>query len=458
MTESSGFYKLGIAPNILTVLDKLQYKEPTPIQEKSIPAGIEGKDLMGLAQTGTGKTLAFGIPMIQAALSGKQGLVILPTRELALQVQEVIAKIGGALGIRTALLVGGESNYRQVQALHRLPHIVIGTPGRIIDHLQQKTLNLNKVGILVLDEADRMLDMGFEPQLKRILVTVPRERQTLLFSATMPKNILTLANSYMKLPLRIEIAPSGTTIEKVTQELYFIARNDKPRLLEKLLYEYRGSVLVFSRTKHGAKKIATSLRALGHTAAELHSNRSLGQRREALEGFRNGKYRILVATDIAARGIDVKGIELVLNYDLPDNAEDYVHRIGRTARAGASGHAISFATPDQKFDVRDIERLIRGSLPLSKVPELPPARAGDMSSERPSFGRRPFSSGRSFSSGRPFSPRPPLGGGAGGYRPTFRKSGSPSHSASHSTSRGGFSSRRPSSGGRPPSRFPQRGR
>ncbi len=207
MTESSGFYKLGIAPNILTVLDKLQYKEPTPIQEKSIPAGIEGKDLMGLAQTGTGKTLAFGIPMIQAALSGKQGLVILPTRELALQVQEVIAKIGGALGIRTALLVGGESNYRQVQALHRLPHIVIGTPGRIIDHLQQKTLNLNKVGILVLDEADRMLDMGFEPQLKRILVAVPRVRQTLLFSATMPQNILSLANSYMNAVAHRDLTP-----------------------------------------------------------------------------------------------------------------------------------------------------------------------------------------------------------------------------------------------------------
>jgi len=261
---------------------------------------------------------------------------------------------------------------------------------------------------------------------------VPRERQTLLFSATMPKNILSLANSYMKLPLRIEIAPPGTTIEKVTQELFFIARNDKPRLLEKLLYEYRGSVLVFSRTKHGAKKIATSIRALGHTAAELHSNRSLGQRREALDGFRNGKYRILVATDIAARGIDVKGIELVLNYDLPDNAEDYVHRIGRTARAGASGHAISFATPDQKFDVRDIERLIRGTLPVAKVPELPPARASDISYERPSFASR-----------RPFSPRPP-----------FRKSGPPSHGAP----RGGFSSRRPSSSGRPPSRFPQRGR
>ena len=377
MTEISTFYGLGIAPNILAIIDKLGFKVPTPIQAKSIPPGIEGKDLMGLAQTGTGKTLAFGIPMLQAALAEKKGLIILPTRELAQQVQETLQKIGGPLGLRTALLVGGESMYRQVQAVHRLPQIIIGTPGRIIDHLQQRTLNLSKVQVLVLDEADRMLDMGFAPQLKKILMSVPSTahgRQTMLFSATMPQSIVAIANSYMKLPLRIEIAPPGTAIEKITQELFFVSRNDKSRLLEKLLYEYRGSVLVFSRTKHGAKKIVAGIRALGHTAAELHSNRSLSQRREALEGFKNGKYRILVATDIAARGIDVKGIEVVLNYDLPDNAEDYIHRIGRTARAGASGRAISFATPDQKGDVYSIERLMRSTLPLSKLPELPPTR------------------------------------------------------------------------------------
>lgn len=386
MTNKSNFYGLGIAPNILAVLDKLNFKIPTPIQEKSIPSAIEGKDLLGLAQTGTGKTLAFGIPMIQAALQGKHGLVILPTRELALQVEQTLHKIGISLGVRTALLIGGESIYRQLQALRKNPTIILGTPGRMIDHLQQKTLSLKGIKILVLDEADRMLDMGFAPQLKQILTTVPRERQTMLFSATMPNEIVHLAHSYMKLPLRIEIAPSGTTSAKVTQELFFISKPDKPRLLEKLLSEYHGSILIFSRTKFGAKKIAAGVRALKHAVTELHSNKSLSQRREALDGFKNGKYRVLVATDIASRGIDVKGIELVLNYDLPDNAEDYIHRIGRTARAGAAGNAISFATPDQRGDVRNIERLMRAALPLRKLPELPPARmATEYHPQRRSF-------------------------------------------------------------------------
>ena len=456
-SSGQGFYGLGIAPNILNILDKLGFKTPTPIQEKAIPVGLEGKDVMGLAQTGTGKTLAFGVPLIQAALAGKHGLIILPTRELALQVQEMLNKVGGPLGIRTALLVGGESNYRQVQAIHRLPQIIIGTPGRIMDHMQQKTLNLNKTSVLILDEADRMLDMGFAPQLKRIMVGVPRERQTMLFSATMPQSILTLAHSYMKLPLRIEIAPSGTTIEKITQELYFISKPDKSRLLEKLLYEYRGSVLVFSRTKHGAKKIAASVRALGHTAAELHANRSLSQRREALDGFKNGKYRVLVATDIAARGIDVKGIELVINYDLPDNAEDYVHRIGRTGRAGAAGHAISFATPDQRGDIYGIERLMRTKLPLSKTPELPPARAEQYIPREPFtpyHGRgsaRPSYSGGASSSRRPAFNRPTYGSSKPAYGGTSRPAfGGPRPAgASHSA----YASR-PASSGSAPARRP----
>jgi ATP-dependent RNA helicase RhlE len=374
MNERSDFYQLGIAPSILHILDALHFVTPTPIQERSIPPALEGKDVVGIAQTGTGKTLAFGIPLVQAALQKTSGLVVLPTRELALQVDETLQKLCAPLQLRTAIVIGGESIGKQVAALRRNPHIVIGTPGRIIDHMEQKTLSLRLVGALVLDEADRMLDMGFAPQLKKILVAVPKERQTMLFSATMPQDIFAIARGHMKLPVRIEVAPPGTAAEKVTQEVFIVPAADKLRLLEKILGEYRGSVLLFSRTKHGARRIASAIRAMGHTAAELHANRSLGQRRAALEGFRNGAHRVLVATDIAARGIDVKGIELVVNYDLPTNPDDYVHRIGRTARAGAAGHAISFATPDQQRDVRDIERLIRGALPHSALPQLPPAR------------------------------------------------------------------------------------
>ncbi|MFH1346810.1 MAG: DEAD/DEAH box helicase [Spirochaetota bacterium] len=406
MNKSSGFYNLGIAPSILEILDKFNFKIPTPIQEKSIPLSIEGKDMIGVAQTGTGKTLAFAIPMIQAALRGKKGLVVLPTRELASQVNEVFYKFGMSLGVKTAVLIGGEPIRRQIQAIRNNPQIIIGTPGRIIDHLEQKTISLKSVGVLTLDEADRMLDMGFAPQLKLILQAVPREKQTLLFSATMPKDIIAIAQANMKLPLRVEIAPSGTTVEKVTQELFFVEKNDKPRLLEKLLYEYRGSALIFIRTKFGARKIASNIRSMGHTVIEIHSNRSLKQRQEALEGFKNGKYRVLVATDIAARGIDVKGIELVLNYDLPQSSEDYVHRIGRTARTGAAGHAISFATPDQRGKVKGIERLIRTTLPLSKLPELPPFRKSDLIREKaePRFSKSGFSRNKKFTGHKKFSP------------------------------------------------------
>lgn len=394
MTNASDFYGLGIAPNILEILDRLNFKVPTPIQEKSIPPALEGKDMIGIAQTGTGKTLAFAVPMIQAALRGKQGLVVAPTRELALQINEVLHKVGVSLGVRTAVLIGGESTHRQIQALRRNPQIVIGTPGRIIDHLEQRTVSFKSIATLVLDEADRMLDMGFAPQLKHILQQLPRERQTMLFSATMPQDIVVMAQAYMRFPVRIEIARSGTPPAKITHELFFVERHDKPRLLEKIIDEYRGSILIFSRTKHGARKITSGIRVLRHTVSELHSNRSLNQRREALDGFRNGKYRILVATDIAARGIDVKGIELVLNYDLPQSPGDYVHRIGRTGRVASAGHAISFATPDQKGGVRGIERLIRATLPLSKLPQLPPARTAIFTQRSPyrgSFRRHRFS-------------------------------------------------------------------
>ncbi len=371
-----GFHGLGIAPGILDILAKMKLTAPTPIQERSIPIAMEKNDMMGIAQTGTGKTLAFGIPLIQHALQGAGlALVVVPTRELALQVGETLFKIGAKLNVRTVTLIGGEPIWRQVKDLSRSPHIVVGTPGRIIDHMEQKNISFAKLETLVLDEADRMLDMGFAPQLKRILISLPRRRQTMFFSATMPEEIVKMAKEYLKLPVRIEIARSGTTAEHVTHEIFFVAQEEKSRLLEKILYDYKGSVLVFCKMKHGAKRIVSQIRALGHPAAELHSNRTLNQRREALDGFKAGRYRVLVATDIAARGIDVTNIELIINYDLPGAPEGYVHRIGRTGRAGRSGHAISFARPNERGDIRAIERLIRITLPVSRLPELPPARA-----------------------------------------------------------------------------------
>ncbi|OIO03699.1 MAG: hypothetical protein AUJ51_03650 [Elusimicrobia bacterium CG1_02_56_21] len=391
--QTAGFYGLGIAPKLIEALDKLKFNVPTPIQQKAIPVAAEGKDIVGIAQTGTGKTIAFAIPMIQqlAAKEGR-GLVLVPTRELALQVAEVVKKFTPVMGMHCLVIIGGESLGRQVQELRRRPRIIIATPGRLLDHLQQRTTHLDDVRVLVLDEADRMFDMGFAPQINKIIAALPKERQTMLFSATMPDEIMKLAGAHMKLPTRIEVARSGTVAEKVEQELFIVSRGDKLTLLGKLLEKYWGSVLLFVRTKHNAKKIAKELRSIKHSAAEIHSNRSLAQRREALEGFKAGRYRILVATDIAARGIDVTGIELVVNFDLPDEDENYIHRIGRTGRAGQPGRAITFAAPDQGRDVRNIERLMRMQLPVSVHPDVLPASFGFNNSggrSQPGEKRRP---------------------------------------------------------------------
>ncbi len=366
------FYGLGIAPKILEILGRIKFRVPTPIQFKAIPLALEGKDVIGVAQTGTGKTHSFAIPMVQRLVQKKGiGLVLAPTRELAIQISEAFEGIARPFGMTIACLIGGAPMYEQVQALRKNPRVVIATPGRLIDHMGHWNFIPESVTMLVLDEADRMLDMGFAPQIEKIMRFLPRDRQTMLFSATIPKEIMDIAARYMKLPVSVEIAPSGTTVELVTQEVFIVKKDAKSRLLSKLLSQYHGSVLLFSRTKYNARKILLAIRGMGHSVAEIHSNRSLSQRREALEGFRSGKYKVLVATDIASRGIDVTGIELVINYDLPEDANSYVHRIGRTARAGHKGHAISFATPEQSSDVRDIEKLIRTTLPISRHPDFP---------------------------------------------------------------------------------------
>lgn len=418
--NEQSFLNLGIAPRLLEIIAGLHFTAPTEIQRKAIPTAIEGKDIVGIAQTGTGKTLAFAVPMLQRLMQkkGAIGLVVVPTRELAQQVEEAYHVVGQSLGLKTALLIGGAAMGPQISALRRGPQVVIGTPGRLNDHREQKTLLLDHAEIVVLDEADRMLDMGFLPQVKNIFRALPQVRQTMLFSATMPDEIFRLARQYMQLPVRIEIARSGTVADRVDQELFIVLKDQKNRLLEKILGEHRGSVLIFCRMKFGAKRLCAAIRAMGHPVTEIHSNRTLGQRREALEGFKSGRYRILVATDIAARGIDVVGIELVINYDVPEQAEDYVHRIGRTGRAGMAGKAITLATPDQRYKVKSIERLIRTAITVSQVPSvLPPHRASVfVGRDEDGSGGRPFDAAH----GRPFHPKSPRRAGSGfggrGYR------------------------------------------
>jgi len=370
--QNFSFDGLGIAPRILELLDRLRFKVPTSIQHKAIPIAIEGKDIIGVAQTGTGKTLAFAIPIIQhLSQRKKRCLVLAPTRELAIQINETFQKLAPLFGLKTAVIIGGASMREQLYKLRKNPNILIATPGRLADHLRQRTVHLSDIDVLVLDEADRMLDMGFKPQIEDIIKYIPKDRQTMLFSATIPVDVIKIATAHMKLPVHIEVAPSGTAAERIIQELFIVRKDAKKKLLAEVLKQYHGSVLLFARTKINAHQITRLIREMGHSVAEIHSDRSLGQRRDALEGFKSGKYRVLVATDIAARGIDVVGIELVINYDLPDDTENYVHRIGRTGRAGHEGRAISFAMPHQGADVRNIEKLIKTAIPILEHPELP---------------------------------------------------------------------------------------
>lgn len=414
--QKKDFQGLGIAPAMLERVAELGFVTPTPIQFKAIPIATSGEDVVGIAQTGSGKTLAFAIPMIQCVgLTKKMGLVLLPTRELAVQVEETFSKIARKHGLRTAVLIGGVGMRDQNAQLKAKPHVVIATPGRLIDQIEQKHVSLSNVGMLVLDEADRMLDMGFAPQLKKILSFVPTERQTMLFSATMPEKISEIAQQYMKKPLRIEVARQGTTAETIDQEVFIVPREDKLNLLKRLLGEHKGSVLIFSRTKYGARNMVRKIKQMGHSADELHSNRSQNQRQKALKDFSTGKCRILVATDIAARGIDVDDIELVVNFDLPTQIEDYTHRIGRTGRAGRSGKAISFAVPEQKGDIAQIQELIKMILPIKapcgkKLQAIKPSANASRLNLQANRGRR---------GGKPSSPR--RGGNSGNRRRAPRR-------------------------------------
>ena len=355
------FSDLNIENKLKRSIELAEFKTPTPIQSQSIPISLEGKDVLGTAQTGTGKTLAFTIPMLNKLLKDKQAmaLIICPTRELATQVMETVLKLNiREIGIGNALLIGGESMQKQLRQLKKRARIIVGTPGRINDHIERKSLNLSNVNYLVLDETDRMLDMGFTPQIEVILKFIPKDHQTLLFSATLPENILKISQKYLNNPERISVGSLSTPIEKIKQETFEITTDKKYHELINQLVERSGSILVFVKTKHGADKIVKRLKYDGHKADAIHGNLRQSKRDRVIRGFRNGNSRILVATDVAARGLDIPVIKHVINYDLPQVPEDYIHRIGRTGRAGKDGSALTFLTNSDRSMWRSIQKLI----------------------------------------------------------------------------------------------------
>jgi ATP-dependent RNA helicase RhlE len=414
------FKDIGLSAELLSAVEKKGYREATPIQQQAIPLILEGKDILAGAQTGTGKTAGFTLPLLQRLqqtyCSGQKSyprvLVLTPTRELAAQVQESVRDYGRYLPFRSTAIFGGVSINPQKQKLIKGVDIVVATPGRLLDHLQQRSINLSKVEILVLDEADRMLDMGFIRDIRKILNVIPKQRQTLLFSATFSQEIRALTTEFLKNPAMIQVTPQNTAVELVTQVVYPVDKNRKRELLaQKISEENWQQVLVFTRTKHSANKLAEQLGKDGITSTAIHGNKSQGARTSALANFKAGTVRVLVATDIAARGIDIDKLPHVVNYELPNVPEDYVHRIGRTARAGQKGHAVSLVCVDELKLLRDIEKLLGKAIGKVNLPgydidpriQAEPIRNGSNGSNRNHTGNRdsrnhPRSRGRLASS------------------------------------------------------------
>jgi ATP-dependent RNA helicase RhlE len=384
------FDNLSLIPPLLRAVAAEGYTRPTPIQAQAIPHVLARRDLLGIAQTGTGKTAAFVLPIVQnllarpAARRGLRVLVLAPTRELASQIGESFATYGKHTTIHATVIFGGVGQEPQVQALRRHPEVLVATPGRLLDLMNQRHVDLSTVEVLVLDEADRMLDMGFIHDVRKIVAAVPRKRQTLFLSATMPDEVSALAKNILSDPVRVEVTPVATTAEKIAQSVHFVDKADKRRLLSHLLEDAAlARVLVFTRTKHGANRVVKDLLKDGYSAEAIHGNKGQSARERALRNFKDGTTRVLVATDIAARGIDVDGITHVVNFDLPNIPESYVHRIGRTARAGAEGIAISFCDGEERAFLADIEKLIRQRVPRAEAAGF---RAGVR--PRPSRSRR----------------------------------------------------------------------
>ena len=396
-SEINPFAELGLTKELVRAVAQEGYTRPTPIQQRAIAPVLEGRDLLGCAQTGTGKTAAFVLPVLQrlgrSTRTGSiRALVVAPTRELAAQIDERITAYGRHVGVRHAVIYGGVGQRAQEQALRNRPDILVATPGRLLDLMEQGFVQLGGVEIFVLDEADRMLDMGFIHDVRRIVAAVPKNRQTLLFSATIPSEIARLISSVLNNPVRVDIAPEVTTAERVEQCVWFVAKNDKRRLLERILREEKAErSIVFTRTKHGANRLAEQLTRGGLRAEAIHGNKSQGARERALEGFKAGSVAVLVATDLAARGIDVDGISHVFNYDLPNVPESYVHRIGRTGRAGASGRAVALCDSEERTLLRDIERFVKKSIPVAGSATFAEAEAlpAQNQQQRPMHNPRP---------------------------------------------------------------------
>ena len=367
------FADLGLSPKLLKALEKTNLQMPTPIQVEAIPQIMKGRDLMGLAQTGTGKTAAFGLPLLHRLLDighppgpkNVRALILAPTRELVTQISDNLTIFTKGTAVKVTTVVGGASLNRQAMALARGTDVLVATPGRLIDLLERGDVTLQATGYLVLDEADHMLDMGFIHALRKIAKHIPVKRQTLLFSATMPKDIEEIAGTYLRDPVRVQVAPPGKPVEKIVQGVHFIPNGDKAKLLEEYLKKHPGEqALVFGRTKHGSEKLSKLLAQWGFKVGSIHGNKSQNQRDRTLTEFRNGELDVLAATDVAARGIDIPGVRHVYNYDLPNVPENYVHRIGRTARAGAEGNAVAFCAPAEMGELQAIEKLLKKPIPV----------------------------------------------------------------------------------------------
>jgi ATP-dependent RNA helicase RhlE len=378
------FDMLGLAPRLIAALKAQGITDPTPIQTKAIPHAMNGRDVLGLAQTGTGKTAAFGLPLLHALMKQgiapapktAHGLILAPTRELAKQISDNLRAYSEGTHLKTALVVGGASINAQAQRLNRGADLIVATPGRLMDLLERKAVRLDATHFLVLDEADQMLDLGFIHALRRIAALLPKERQTMLFSATMPKQMAELAAAYLTNPVRVEAAPPGKPAEKITQSVHFVAQEEKVSLLIKHLDRHRDELaLVFARTKHGAERLMKQLDRAGFAVASLHGNKSQGQRDRAITAAREGELRVLVATDVAARGLDLPGVRHVYNFELPNVPDVYVHRIGRTARAGRDGTAVTFCAPAEFGELKAIQKTIGTTIPVAGGTPPEPDRA-----------------------------------------------------------------------------------